>query len=90
VFWLLTPKGPKSLNGFFGSLGRFSRHQKHECVSEIFEECGPMYYLQGEKINFQFGFVKKQLCCPDCFFNLWAIWAAPKKHQKSNFKILIP
>jgi hypothetical protein len=26
----LTPKGPKSTNGFLGSSGRLSRHQKHE------------------------------------------------------------
>jgi hypothetical protein len=26
----LTPKGPKSQNGFFGSSGRLSRLQKHE------------------------------------------------------------
>jgi hypothetical protein len=26
----LTPKGPMSVNGFLVSLGRFSRHQKHE------------------------------------------------------------
>jgi hypothetical protein len=38
----LTLKGPKSWNGFFGSLGKLSRHQKHEWVFEIFEEGGPM------------------------------------------------
>jgi hypothetical protein len=26
----LTPKGPMSVDGFLGSLGRFSRRQKHE------------------------------------------------------------
>jgi hypothetical protein len=34
-----------------------------------------------EKIN-QFGVVEKKLCYPNCFFYLWAFWAASKKHQK--------
>jgi hypothetical protein len=35
---ILTSKGPKSQNGFFESLGRLSKLQKHERVSEILEE----------------------------------------------------
>jgi hypothetical protein len=38
----LTPKGPKSIDGFFGSSDRLSRCQKHECSSKILEEGGPM------------------------------------------------
>ena len=34
----LTPKGPKSQNGFFGSSGRLSRLSKYEWVCEILEE----------------------------------------------------
>jgi hypothetical protein len=42
--WLksLTPKGPMSVDGFFGSSGRLSRCQKHERSSEILKEGGPM------------------------------------------------
>jgi hypothetical protein len=35
-----------------------------------------------KKIKIQFGVVEKKLCYLDCFFNLWAVRAAPKKHQK--------
>jgi hypothetical protein len=38
----LTPKRPKSQNGFLGSLGRLSQCQKHERSSEILEKGGPM------------------------------------------------
>jgi hypothetical protein len=34
--------------------------------------------FKGEKKKTQFGIVEKKLCCPDCFFNLWAVWAALK------------
>jgi hypothetical protein len=30
LFHILTPKGPKSVDGFLGSSGRLSWHQKHE------------------------------------------------------------
>jgi hypothetical protein len=39
---LLTPKGPMSVDGFLGSLGRLSRRQKHERSTEILKEGGPM------------------------------------------------
>jgi hypothetical protein len=38
----LTPKGPMSVDGFLGSLGRLSRRQKHERSTEILKEGGPM------------------------------------------------
>jgi hypothetical protein len=38
----LTPKGPKSIDGFLGGSGRLSRRQKHEWTYEILEEGGPM------------------------------------------------
>jgi hypothetical protein len=39
--------------------------------------------FKGKVNKIQFGVVEKKLCCPDCFlFNLWAIRAASKKHQK--------
>jgi hypothetical protein len=38
----LTPKGPMSVDGFLGSLGRLSRHQKHERSAEILKAGGPM------------------------------------------------
>jgi hypothetical protein len=38
----LTPKEPMSVDGFLGSSGRLSRHQKHQQSVEILKEGGPM------------------------------------------------
>jgi hypothetical protein len=79
----LTPKRPKSQNGFFGSSGRLSKLQKHDWVSEILEEGRTMKYLWGKKEEIEFGVVGKSFVAPMVFFGTlgkagYVIYTNPK------------
>jgi hypothetical protein len=61
----LTPKGPKSQNGFFGILNSLLHRQKHLWFSEIFEEGGRM---RENKVKFNSELEKTSYASAAVFF----------------------